>query len=109
MDSSSIPSIPTPYSSTVNAQSIRQKSDPEWAHVTMAQSSAGKKQLICNFCEKVIKGGGINRMKMHLAGQSRDVAQCQKVSNDVRYRMLENLKEVAQQKLKILKRLLNKS
>jgi len=35
----------------------------------MAPSSDGKKLFICNFCEKVIKGGGINRMKMHLAGQ----------------------------------------
>jgi len=40
----------------------------------MAQSSDGKTLLICNFCEKVIEGGGINRMKMHLAEQSGDVA-----------------------------------
>lgn len=79
MDSSSTPFIPTPDSWTVNAQSIGQKSDPAWAHVTMAKSSDGKKLLICNFCEKVIKGGGVNRMKMHLAGQNGDVAQCKKV------------------------------
>ena len=74
MDSSSTTSIPTSDSSTINPQSIRQKTDPARAYVTMAQSSDGKKLLICNFCEKVIKGGGINRMKMHLAGQSGDMA-----------------------------------
>jgi len=74
MYSSSTSSIPTPDSSIVNAQSIRQNSDLACAHVTMAQSSDGKKLLICNFCEKVIKGGGINRMKMHPPGQSGDVA-----------------------------------
>ena len=51
----------------------------------MAQSSDGKKLLIHNFCEKVMKGGGINRMKMHLAGQSGDVAPCKKMPNDVMF------------------------
>ena len=59
MDSSSTPSIPTLNSSIVNPQPIRQKTDPAWAYVTMAQSNYGKRLLICNFCEKVIKGGGI--------------------------------------------------
>ena len=56
MDSSSSPSNSTPNSSTINSQSIRQKIDPAWAYVTMAQSNDGKGLLICNFCEKVIKG-----------------------------------------------------
>jgi len=36
-------------------------------------------------------------MKMHLAGQSGDVARCKKVPNDVCFRMNESLKEIAQQ------------
>ena len=99
MESSSTSSIPTLDSSTINRQSIHQKTDLVWPYVTMAQSSDGKKLLICNFCEKVIKGGGINMMKMHLAGLSGDVARCKKVSNDVCFRMNESLKEIAQQKL----------
>jgi len=102
MDSSSTPSIPIPDSSTINPQSICQKADPAWSYVTMAQSSDGKKLLICNFYEKVIKRGGINRMKMHLAGQSGDVARCEKVSNDVCFRLNESLKKIAQQKLERL-------
>jgi len=66
MDSSSTPSIPTP-NSIVNAESIHQKSDLAWAQVIMTYSIDGKKLLICNFCEKVIKDEGINRMEMHLA------------------------------------------
>ena len=83
MKSSSTPSIPTLDSSTINPQSICQKTDLAWTHVTMTQSSDRKKLLICNFCEKVIKGGGISRIKMHLAGQSGVVARCKKVLSDV--------------------------
>ena len=59
----------------------------------------GRTYLFCNFCEKGIKGGGINRMKMNVVGQSGDVTRCKKVSNDVCFRMNESLKEIAQQKL----------
>ena len=72
-DSSPPSSTLTPDSSAVNAQSIRQKTDPAWVHVTEAKSNDGKRLLICNFCEKVIKGGGIHKMKKHLAGQKGDV------------------------------------
>ena len=99
MDSSSTPSNSTPNSSTINPQSIRQKTDPAWPYVTMAQSNHEKRFLICNFCEKFIKGGGINRMKMHLVGQSGHVVRCKKVPNDVCFQMNESLKEIAQQKL----------
>ena len=99
MDSSSTPSTPTPDSSTINPQSIRQETYLTWSYVTMAQSSDGKKLLIRNFCENVIKEGGINRIEMHLARQSGDAAWCKKVSNDVCFHMNESLKEIAQQKL----------
>jgi len=83
MDSSSTPSNSTPNSSTINPKSIRQKTDPAWAYVTMAQSNDEKRLLICNFCEKVITVGDFYRMKMHLAGQSGDIARCKKVPNRV--------------------------
>jgi len=50
-NSSSPPSsTPTPDSSAVSAQSVRQKTDPAWVHVTEAKSNEGKRLLICNFC-----------------------------------------------------------
>ncbi|XP_030945986.1 uncharacterized protein LOC115970498 [Quercus lobata] len=39
------------------------------------------------------KGGGINRMKQHFTGIKGDIGSCKKVSHDVRYQMLEYLKE----------------
>jgi len=65
----------------------------------MAHSSDGKKLLIHNIYEKVIKGRGINRIKMQLARQSGDVAPRKKVPTDVHCRMRKSFKEIAQQKL----------
>lgn len=56
-------------------------------HVTEAKSNDGKRLLICNFCEKVIKVGGIHRMKRHLARQKGDVGPCKSTPHDVRFRM----------------------
>ena len=99
-NSSSPPSsTPTPDSSAVSAQSVRQKTDPAWVHVTEAKFNDGKRLLICNFCEKVIKGGGIHRMKKHLAGQKGDVGPCKSAPPDVRFRMQQSLNEFARQKL----------
>jgi len=56
MESSWNPSIPTPNSSAIYPQSIRQNIDPIWTHFIMAQSSDENKLLIYNFCRKVIKG-----------------------------------------------------
>ena len=41
------------------------------------------------YCRQTYKGGGINRMKKHLAGIKGDIGSCKKVSHDVRYQMLE--------------------
>ena len=38
-------------------------------------------------------------MKMHLVGQSGDVARCKKMPNDVCFQMNESLKKISQQKL----------
>jgi len=41
----------------------------QWLNLIM-----GRSYLFAIFVKKVIKEGGINRMKMHLVGQSGDVA-----------------------------------
>lgn len=98
MDSSSTRSIPTPVSSTINRQSFAKKLIQHGHMLQWLKSSDGKKLFICNFCEKVIKVGSINRMKMHLIGQSGDAARCKKVHNDVCFLINESLKEIAQRK-----------
>ena len=48
--------------STSNSNSIRSKTDPTWEHVSEEIGSNGRKALICLYCKKVTKGGGIHRM-----------------------------------------------
>ncbi|KAL4561520.1 hypothetical protein LXL04_033687 [Taraxacum kok-saghyz] len=69
------------------------KSDKAWDYATPATNDKGKKIIICDFCQKVISGGGINRFKKHLAGVSGDIASCNKVTPEVRFTMQGVLKE----------------
>lgn len=75
-------------------QSTGQKIDPAWEHCKLTTKEGGKKVYTCVYCGKNFKGGGINRVKQHLAGKVGDVLGCDKVTADVRYRMEENLKEI---------------
>ena len=55
-----------------------------------------KNNTICLHCNKLIKGGGITRLKYHLAGMRGQVKPCKKVSFDIRFQMkqmIEDLKE----------------
>ncbi|KAI3860363.1 hypothetical protein MKX03_007119, partial [Papaver bracteatum] len=52
-----------------------------------------KRSITCLVCLRKIMGGGINRLKKHLAGQRGEITPCKKVSPDVRDQMLESLKE----------------
>ncbi|RVW45035.1 hypothetical protein CK203_067440 [Vitis vinifera] len=59
--------------STTNSQSTRSKIDPAWEHVSEERYANGRKALICLYCKKITKGGGIHRMKQHLAGVKGDI------------------------------------
>ncbi|KAL7582576.1 hypothetical protein Lser_V15G44376 [Lactuca serriola] len=59
--------------------------DIAWEHVIQVVDEKGKKAWICNFCQKVIGGGGINRVKKHLDGIKGEVVACPKDSPKVRY------------------------
>nr|KAJ0227490.1 hypothetical protein LSAT_V11C100017740 [Lactuca sativa] len=75
---------------------VRTNTDIAWEHVTQVVDEKGKKAWICNFCQKVIGGGGINRVKKHLVGIKGEVVACPKVSPEVRFTMQGKLKETAQ-------------
>ncbi|GKB41699.1 hypothetical protein Tco_0886641 [Tanacetum coccineum] len=68
---------------------IRLKVDKAWDHVTQHIEGNGKKAFICNLCLKIIRGGGINKVKKHLVGRKGDVVPCTKVDPDVRFTMEE--------------------
>lgn len=81
-------------------QSTRQKSDPAWAYCKLTIGPDGKKTLTCVLCLKIFRGGGINRVKQHLAGKPGDVLSCNKVDADTRFRMGDNLSKIATKKKK---------
>ncbi|KAK3027989.1 hypothetical protein RJ639_039342 [Escallonia herrerae] len=77
--------------------------DPAWAHGKVV---AGKRNnTICIHCDKHLKGGGITRLKMDLAGVTGQVEACKKTLHDVRWQMKQLLE--GYQKAKARKEKLN--
>lgn len=76
-----------------------QKHDPAWKHCQMFKNG-DKVQLKCIYCGKIFKGGGIHRIKEHIAGQKGNAAACLRVQPDVRMQMLQSLNGVAVKKRK---------
>ncbi|KAI0524346.1 hypothetical protein KFK09_003713 [Dendrobium nobile] len=83
---------------TVLSHSVREKIDIAWGHCSESKGSDGKKQYRCLHCGVVYKGGGINRIKQHLAGIRGNIASCKKVPHDIRHQMQENLREIGKKK-----------
>ena len=97
--SSEIPSV----ASTPN---IRGKSDPAWGHFFETRGPNRKTTYTCMYCEKSFKGGGINRMKYHLACIPGKISSCRSVPNEVRIEIHDYLKQ-GELKKKALKETLN--
>ncbi|KAJ1423828.1 Zinc finger, BED-type [Sesbania bispinosa] len=82
---------------TEGSSAVRGKTDPAWEH--FAYKKDGRTNVYtCLHCGATYRGGGINRMKQHLAGIPGQIAKCKKVPHDVRHRMLESLKEIQEKK-----------
>ena len=67
-----------------------QKHDPAWKHCQMFRNGE-RAQLKCIYCSKLFKGGGIHRIKEHLAGQKGNASTCTRVPPDVRVLMQQSL------------------
>jgi hypothetical protein len=50
----------------------KNKKDPAWAHCHLDEDH----QKVCNYCGKTIRGGGIHRIKEHLAHEKGQVEAC---------------------------------
>ncbi|KAL5170881.1 hypothetical protein HKD37_11G032478 [Glycine soja] len=74
-----------------------QKHDPAWKHVQMFKNG-DKVQLKCIYCLKMFKGGGIHRIKEHLACQKGNASTCSRVPHDVRLHMQQSLDGVVVKK-----------
>ena len=71
--------------STTTSQTTRSKTDPTWEHVSEERYTNERKVLICLYCKKIAKGGGIHRIKQHLARVKGDIGPCKLVSPNVRF------------------------
>ncbi|KAK4273662.1 hypothetical protein QN277_017008 [Acacia crassicarpa] len=76
-----------------------QKHDPAWKHCQMFKNG-DRVQLKCIYCLKMFKGGGIHRIKEHLACQKGNASTCSRVPHDVRLQMQHSLDGVVVKKRK---------
>ncbi|XP_042984801.1 uncharacterized protein LOC122313688 [Carya illinoinensis] len=72
--------------------------DPAWAHARVVPGARNNTE--CLYCNKVIRGGRITRLKYHLVGIPGNVEACKKVSEDVKWQMKELLDEMKRSKEK---------
>ncbi|XP_042511920.1 uncharacterized protein LOC122087027 isoform X2 [Macadamia integrifolia] len=63
--------------------------DLGWAHGMMVNGD--RQKIKCRYCHKVILGGGISRLKQHLAGERGNIAPCEQVPDDVKAQMQQHL------------------
>ncbi|XP_031254029.1 uncharacterized protein LOC116111996 [Pistacia vera] len=76
------------------SQTFRGRNDIAWEHVNESVDENGKKILTCIYYGKIIRGGGIYRVKLHLAGIKGEVGKCSKVPFDVKFKIEEALNEI---------------
>ncbi|KAK7267397.1 hypothetical protein RIF29_20069 [Crotalaria pallida] len=99
-DSNVTPNVNTQTSKTVesnNTTSVRGKNDIASKHVGLKKE--GKTNVhTCLHCFLKFRGGGIHRMKLHLAGVTGELVSCKKVPPDVHHQMLQSLKEFEEKK-----------
>ncbi|XP_022991080.1 uncharacterized protein LOC111487785 isoform X1 [Cucurbita maxima] len=76
-----------------------QKHDPAWKHCQMFKNG-DRVQLKCLYCHKLFKGGGIHRIKEHLAGHKGNASTCHSVPPEVQIIMQESLDGVTMKKKK---------
>ncbi|XP_042974622.1 uncharacterized protein LOC122306256 [Carya illinoinensis] len=72
--------------------------DPTWAHARAVPGARNNTE--CLYCNKIIRGGGITRLKYHLTEIPDNVEACKKVSEDVKWQMKELLDEMKRSKEK---------
>lgn len=97
VDDSSSPMSETQSASADSPATSRGKADPAWEHIAFKKE--GRTIVYtCLYCSNTYKGGGINRMKQHLAGVKGNIAACKKVSGDIRHQMLLLLQGIKEKK-----------
>ena len=70
--------------------------DPAWAYGRAVPDAWNNTQ--CTFCCKMIRGGGITKLKYHLVGIPDDVKACKKVSEDIKWQMKQLIEDLKKSK-----------
>ncbi|XP_027077056.2 uncharacterized protein [Coffea arabica] len=78
------------------SQNHRQKSDIAWNYCSEVVNMQGRRTLTYGYCFKVIAGGGIHRMKQHLAGEQGSIVPCLRIDPAIRHAILASMKEKEQ-------------
>nr|XP_025664895.1 uncharacterized protein LOC112763443 [Arachis hypogaea] len=91
---------PTPDLTTKRVYNNRGKTDPAWGHCKQIVEKTGKITMMCIYCDKPVRGGGINRFKYHLAGKGGDVEKCKKVPPAVAHQFGQSIEEFMNKKRK---------
>ncbi|XP_072093132.1 uncharacterized protein [Arachis hypogaea] len=89
-------------SSIINLEEVPvtpMKRDPAWKHVQMFKNGK-KEQLKCIYCKKLFNGGGIYRVKEHLACRKGNGSICSLVPKDVTFHMQQSLEDSGTKKIK---------
>ena len=92
-DTRSTPSHEVDSNVVESSSRVREKVDLACEHFSLGVNEKRQNTFTCVYCRQTYKGGGINRMKKHIVGIKGDIGSCTKVSHDVRYQMLEYVKE----------------
>ncbi|WOL02485.1 hypothetical protein Cni_G11204 [Canna indica] len=71
--------------------------DPAWQHGVRLEKANHWK---CIHCNMISRGGGVSRLKAHLAGTSSDVVKCTQASPEVRQMFKDMLTNKKEQRLK---------
>lgn len=58
------------------------KKDPWWVHAERLEGN--RTHWKCKYCNQVFKGGGVSRLKMHIAGFAGDIVSCLAVPQEIR-------------------------
>ncbi|XP_078446769.1 uncharacterized protein LOC144715681 isoform X2 [Wolffia australiana] len=89
----------SPQSGDIILPLSSQKHDPAWKHCHMIKRG-DRIHLRCMYCHKLFSGGGIHRIKEHLACQKGNASSCPKVNADVRRSMQQSLDGAVMQRRK---------
>ena len=73
----------------------KDKKDPAWNHCQLVDG-----KMVCNYCQKEVGGGGIHRIKQHLAHAKGNVRACPKVPDDLKAEMVAHLEAYQADKAK---------